>query len=333
MEHTQIPLAPAIAEYADAQASPGTSRVYRGDLLELSLFLEARNTDLLEAKQVDLTAWIRALRTKETRGRRGLRDSTIARKLRVAKSFYDFQLEKRTLVENPARFLKPPKIDKSQGMTPLNSKREVEVLLGVMDPSTPLGLRDRTITMLFYGQGLRLAEVATLERDHLTTEDGYTVIRRAGKGGRKFRSVLSPEAERLLREHLKKNAPHGRYIFRAMPRNGSYQVKEGRDPRTRPLSAWSIRKSLKRHARLAGLDPGSIRPHAGRVFFVTEGYRRTGDLEAVSRDVGHVSIATTRGYLHHLAEPKDSVTLKIKLVPREPLLSRKDPSGASRRTD
>ena len=308
--------------FSEVQASPATARVYKSDLRGLATFLTSRACELLEARQSDLVAWTQALRVQELGGRRGLCDSTLSRKIRVARAFFDFYLKKGKVVENPAGDIKPPKVDQSHGRTPCSSKREVELLLGVMDTQTPIGLRDRTIAMLLYGHGIRLSEVATLEKRHFATEDGSLVIRRAGKGGRLLKRFLNPDTEKMLREHLKRNVPLGEYVFRAMARNASFHAKAGRDPRLRPISVRAIQENLKRHARRAGLDPGSIRPHGGRVFFVTEGYRRSGNLEAVSREVGHARLDTTRRYLRYLEDPKDSVSFKIKLIPREPFLSK-----------
>jgi len=135
-----------------------------------------------------------------------------------------------------------------------------------------------------------------------------------------MKSVLSPDVEKTLEEHLRKNVPHGQYVFRAMPTNAKYHEGKGRDPRTRPIGTRSILVMLKRYARLAQLDPRSIRPHGGRVFFITEAYRRTHDLERVARAVGHKSLGTTRRYLRYLEEAKDHAALAVRLTPRETLL-------------
>jgi integrase/recombinase XerD len=302
--------------------------MYRSDALDLAGFLETRERELAQATREDLVAWVRVLEKRETRGKRGLDPATLARKLSVARSLFEFLRARGEVAVNPAADLKPPKIDRSQGKTPCVSKREVEMLLGAMDTHQARGLRDRAIAMLLFGQGLRVSEVAKLERRHLSTEDGYTVLRLAGKGGAAQKSVLSPEVGEVFQEHLGRNVPHGTYLFRAMPRNAKYFEGTGCDPRTRPLGARSILVMLKSYARQAGLDPASVRPHGGRVFFITEAYRRTHDLERVARAVGHKSIGTTRRYLRYLEEPREHAALAVHLAPREPILKPASPKDA-----
>ncbi|MCI0656143.1 MAG: tyrosine-type recombinase/integrase [Acidobacteria bacterium] len=317
-------LAREAMEFVEAQASPATRRMYQSDVQDLARFVSGRGRTIAEASREDLVGWIRSLETRVVRGKRGVEGATQARKLSVIKSLFEFLRTKGAIESNPAADLKPPRVDRSQGKTPCPSKREAELLLGVMDPETARGLRDRAIGMILFGQGLRVSEVARLQRKQLTTEDGYTVIRLVGKGGAIVKSVLSPEVDQALQVHLRRNVPHGEYVFRAMPTNAKYHEGKGRDPRTRPIGTRSILVMLKCYARRAGLDPGSIRAHGGRVFFITEAYRRTRDLERVARAVGHRSLGTTRRYLRYLEEPKDHAALAVKLVPRETLLEPKE---------
>jgi len=314
--------------FTEVQASDTTRRMYRSDLADLGRFLRARGRSLEEATREDLVGWIRSLEVRNVRGKRGVEGATLARKLCVIKSFFEFLRTKGTIKTNPGSDLRAPRVDRTQGKTPCPAKREVELLLGAMDSTTARGLRDRAIGLLLFGQGLRVSEVAKLEKRHLATEDGYTVIRLAGKGGTIVKSVLSPDVEQVLGEHLRKNVPQGQYVFRAMPTNAKYHEGKGRDPRTRPIGTRSILVMLKSHARQAKLDPRSIRPHGGRVFFITEAYRRTHDLERVARAVGHQSLGTTRRYLRYLEEANDHAALAVRLIPRETLLKpEREPHG------
>ena len=166
-----------------------------------------------------------------------------------------------------------------------------------------------------------MSEVAKLHRDNLASEDGYVVIRLSGKGGRVTHTVLSPDAEKIIRAHRAKVKGASGYLFLAMARNGHYQKSLGRDPRTRPISTRSVLMMLKSYARKAGLDPKVIRPHGGRVFFVTEAYRRTHDLEGIAHAVGHANLGSTRKYLRYVAEHKDHAALSVLLTPRENLVT------------
>lgn len=320
VESARPGLAPEAKDFVEAQASPSTRRMYESDVRDLARFVASRGRTLPEASRDDLVAWIRSLETRQVRGKQGIEGATLARKLSVVKTFFEFLRAKGRVTVNPAADLKPPRVDRSQGKTPCPSKRDAEQLLGAMDQGSPRGLRNRAIGMILFGQGLRVSEVAKLQKKHLATEDGYTVVRLAGKGGAIVKSVLSPDVDRVLQDHLRKNVPHGEYVFRAMPTNSRYHEGKGRDPRTRPIGTRSILVMLKRYARRAQLDPGSVRAHGGRVFFITEAYRRTRDLERVASAVGHRSLSTTRRYLRYIQELKDHAALSVRLTPRETLL-------------
>ena len=56
---------------------------------------------------------------------------------------------------------------------------------------------------------------------------------------------------------------------------------------------------------MAGLDPALVRPHSGRVSFITQSYLKTRELERISRAVGHRDLATTRKYLRLDASLED----------------------------
>ncbi len=83
----------------------------------------------------------------------------------------------------------------------------------------------------------------------------------------------------------------------------------------RPISARAIHAMVKRYARKAGLDPRVLRPHSGRVFFITQSYLKTRDLERMARAVGHRELATTRRYLRLGAVLEDHPAKLIDLLP------------------
>jgi site-specific recombinase XerD len=268
-------------------SSPATRRIYTSDLKDLEGFLSIQGQpDLVRVNEDLAVAWRAHL------GDRGLAPATIARKLAVAKGFFNYLLDlderpEGLTARNPIRRLRAPRYDQTVGKTPCPGPNEVRKLLRVIGARDPRSRRDLLITLLLFNQGLRVSEVARLERSHVRAMGKRTYLALVGKGGAEIRSVLSDQCTVLLGRHLKALPAGGRFIFRRL--DGGAE--------DRPLSPRTIHARLKSYVRRAGLDPTQIRPHSGRVFFITQSYLKTRDLERVARAVGHRELATTRRYL------------------------------------
>lgn len=193
---------------------------------------------------------------------------------------------------NPFRRIRGPRFDRSAGKTPCPGPNEVRRLLQAIGSRSPRARRDLLITLLFFNQGLRLSEVARLERSQVLRQGRRTYLSLVGKGGSEIRSVLPEDLTRLLDRHLEGRGAGRRFVFTRMDDDA-----EGATVQERPLSTRTIYDKFKDYVRLAGLDPAQIRPHSGRVFFITQSYLKTRDLERVARAVGHRDLATTRRYL------------------------------------
>jgi len=279
-----------VQHFVGMQSSPQTRQMYASDLRDLESFLVGRDVALLSTHEADGLAWRTLLESRR------LAPATISRKLTVARSFFEFLLDsddagQGTLHRNPFRRVRPPRFDRSVGKTPCPPREEVERLLQRIDPATPRGARDRAIMLLLFNQGLRVSEVARLQRPSIQQHGEHTLLSLVGKGGSEIRSVLAPRVKTALETHLRINAPQGLFVFQALGK---------RFPGVRPsITPRSIHSSLKRFARLAGLDPRGVRPHSGRVFFITQAYLKSRDLERVATAVGHRNLATTRRYLRY----------------------------------
>jgi integrase/recombinase XerD len=320
---------PLVVRFVGLQASPRTRQVYRSDLRDLEGFLEVRKVPLLRIREEDALAWRSSLEA------RSLAPSSVSRKLTVARMFFNFVLDQEEDLpagsprRNPFSRVKPPRFDRSLGKTPCPSQEEVERLLQSTVPETAIGLRDRALLLLLFHQGLRVSEVAKLRTEHLRQQDGHLILGLLGKGGSVIQTVLAPPVARVLREHLGRSVPSGGNVFRAMPRNPGFFTQAGRVLSETPITIRSIHERVKHYARKAGLDPSGVRPHSGRVFFITSAYLKCRDLERVARAVGHRNLATTRRYLRLQETLSDHPSLLIRLdlgggSPRPP-----DPSGGA----
>jgi integrase/recombinase XerD len=154
---------------------------------------------------------------------------------------------------------------------------------------------------------MRISEAARLQVNSLSLQEGFLVVTLLGKGGSCVQTVLSKEVRDALEDHLKASRIESGYVFRSSRGTNEHSS-------ARHVSPRAIHSSLKRYARRAGLDPRSIRPHSGRVFFITQAYAQTHDLERVARAVGHRNIATTRRYLRYQERISMHAALSVKIL-------------------
>lgn len=301
-----------IRPYLDHHPSAATRRMYASDLGDLALFVGRRLGLILPAiTEEHALAWRAHLDARD------LAPATIGRKLAVARGFFGYLLDLDQPPvglppRNPFRRIRPPRFDRTVGKTPCPGPAEVCRLLQTIGSRSPRRRRDLLITLLFFNQGLRLSEVARLERSNVMRHGRRTYLSLVGKGGSEIRSVLSQDLAKVLDRHLRGQRPGSRFVFTRMDRPAAAGAHLDR-----PLATRVIYERLKAYVTRAGLDPASIRPHSGRVYFITQSYLRTRDLERVARAVGHRDLATTRRYLRLSAVLEDHPAMLMDLISRK----------------
>ncbi len=173
---------------------------------------------------------------------------------------------------------------------------EVERLLGVINISTPVGLRDRAIIELLFSGGLRVSELVSLNRDHINLERREFSIR--GKGQKDRLIFISPHAADWLDKFAASRKDNFKPLF--IHYSGS---KDGLDEGayTR-LTARSVQRLVSRYAKLAGITK-RVTPHTLRHSFATDLLANGADLRSVQSLLGHANVSTTQIYTH-LTDPQ-----------------------------
>lgn len=196
----------------------------------------------------------------------------------------------------PPEKIKLPR-DKEEKTVHFLNLEQVEKLFNISDTSNVIGLRDRAILETLFSTGLRVAELANLNREQVkiknTTKDLEISI--IGKGGRPRTVYLSEKAISWLKKYLETRKDNNKALFI------NYK---GKSPTTQ-LGIRSIERIVKRCAILAGL-PIITTVHTLRHSFATDLLMKGVDLRTVQEFLGHKNIATTQIYTHitkpHLRE-------------------------------
>lgn len=148
-------------------------------------------------------------------------------------------------------------------------------------------LRDKAILETLFSTGLRVAELAALNRDINLSRDELTI---RGKGEKLRIVFLSESAKRALSGYLKKRGDVDDALFIKV----GNPSKEGG---VRRLTTRSIERIVKKYAVVAGITK-KVTPHTVRHSFATDLLQNGADIRSVQMLLGHSSISTTQIYTH-----------------------------------
>ncbi|MEW5790999.1 MAG: tyrosine recombinase XerC [Pseudomonadota bacterium] len=238
--------------------------------------------------------------------RNGAAPSAIRRRLAAVRSFYRFLLREGRVASNPALDIPAPKGDR-----PLPKALSVDqsaTLMGV-DGDGFLDCRDRAMLEVFYGSGLRLAELVGLDLNDLDLAEG--LVRVTGKGSKTRVVPLGSQAIVAVRAYLPLRAQRARAAEPALFVSG----------RGRRLGSRAVELRVGRRAREQGLGV-PVHPHMLRHSAASHLLESASDLRAVQDFLGHANIGTTQIYTHldfqHLAKVYDQAHPRARRRKSEP---------------
>jgi integrase/recombinase XerD len=219
-------------------------------------------------------------------GELGLSAHSQARMLSGLKSFFKYLVFENLIQHDPTRLLGAPKLGRKLPDT--LSFPEIELMLDLIDLSTPGGTRDRAMLEVLYSSGLRVSELLGLRLTNCYFDAGF--VRVLGKGDKVRLVPIGQDAMHYTRIYI----DHVRTQL---------AVQKGDEDtiflnlRGKQLSRISVFTTIKRLASEAGIKK-TISPHTFRHSFATHLIEGGADLRAVQQMLGHESITTTEIYTH-----------------------------------
>jgi len=167
---------------------------------------------------------------------------------------------------------------------------QMDRLLNAPDTKTLRGKRDSAILYTFFSTGMRLSELASLDRDDMNFKTREISVR--GKRGKIRVVFLSDSAVSALKEYLGERKDHHSPLFirimKDLPDTDSEKLR---------LSVRSIQNVVKKCALIAGIVTNPS-PHTLRHSFATDLLRNGADLRSVQEMLGHKDLSTTQIYTH-----------------------------------
>lgn len=195
--------------------------------------------------------------------------------------------------------LSPEKIELAKAARPQVSfltAEEVNRLLESIDTAKPAGKRDYAIVALLFSSGLRVSELANLNKSDVNLERGEFSVR--GKGQKDRPVYLSKGAIAAVQAYIKVRQDNLKPLF--IHYSGSKD--EAEDGAYVRLSVRSIQRIVAALGKQAGI-PKHVTPHTLRHSFATDLLGNGADLRSVQSLLGHANIATTQIYTH-ITDPK-----------------------------
>ena len=263
--------------------SANTISAYRRDLERLAREAGIQWTDI---RPHDVSAFTARLHA------RGLSPRSLQRVLSSVRSFFNY-LQKQGVVEaNPAGNARAPK---SRNKLPRTLDADKTARLFDFEAKTARDKRDLAMLELFYGSGVRLAELVGIDLRDLDLQGGFVTV--TGKGNKVRQVPLGAPCIAAIENWL---AARG-------PLDPSSPLFTGRG--SARIGRRTVQQRLK---RLGGTQLGSnlVHPHMLRHSFASHMLESSGDLRAVQELLGHADISTTQIYTHldfqHLAKVYDA---------------------------
>lgn len=168
---------------------------------------------------------------------------------------------------------------------------QLKQLLDAPDTGKKEGLRDRAILETLFSTGLRVSELAALNRDTINlSRREFGII---GKGGKERVVFISDAAADWLEKYLQVR----RDTFRPLFIRFQGKVDPTNEGAAMRLTSRSIERVVEKYVKGLGL-PVKATPHTLRHSFATDLLINGADIRSVQEMLGHSNISTTQIYTH-----------------------------------
>ena len=257
-----------------------TVRTYGRSLEDFEAYFKNRDSQLSwESVDSDLIRdWMESMMDK------GDMASTVNNCLSAVRSFFRFALSRHLVDHDPAYVVKGPK--KQKPLPQFVREEEMDRLIDLpeMWGSDVKALRARTIIILFYETGIRLAELIGL--DDKDVDFAAHQLKVTGKRNKQRIVPFGGELERALRDYMSQRDE-------ALRQDTALFLSDKGQRMTRSQVESIVKKYLSMVTTLKKRSP-----HVLRHSFATAMLNNGAGLESVRKLLGHESVATTEIYTH-----------------------------------
>ena len=252
--------------------SDNTVSAYINDLNKYEEFLKK---NILESDAEDLEKYLKYIG--------GMQSTTVAHKITAIKSYFNYNIKRGIVKNNPANKVSRPKLAKH--LPEYLTEEEVSKLLDIEIKSS-YDIRNKTILELLYSSGIRISELVNIKTPNYDSEE--CLIRIMGKGSKERIIPLGDYAINIMNDYMNNYRPLINKKFT------DYIFINNRGDK---ISRQFIFKVIKKEALKKGIKK-DISPHTLRHTFATHLLKNGADLRIIQELLGHENISTTQIYTH-----------------------------------
>lgn len=268
----------------EKRLSKHTLIAYKSDLLQFGSFLKLtfESDDPSQANYGMVRSWIALLAEEKNEPK------SINRKIATLRAFYKFLLRQGVISKDP---LLKIKVLKTQKRLPSFVREEEmnQVLDRVIFSDSFEGHRDKLILELFYGSGMRLAELLQLGDKSINFKNRTLKVL-----GKRNKERVIPFSAPLV--DIIKGYQQARDKIIAKSDHGLLLVTEDGKPAYRMM----VQRIVKKYLNATNADKKS--PHVLRHTYATHLLNKGAEINAVKDLLGHSSLAATQVYTHNTME-------------------------------
>ena len=281
----------------EMRSSQHTIISYRTDLIQFRDFLAIvyDNIPPEEANFPMIRTWIASLMDN------GVSARSVGRKITTLRTFFRFLIKNEKIAVNPMLKVQAPKVSKR--LPVFVEERQMENLLDKnvfeeTENNSYEALLVRLIIELFYGTGMRLAELIGLEQDDVDFVKGTVKV--LGKRNKERIIPVNVELKNLMATFVEmkssKAVPFGNEKSRFL-----LQRENGKK-----LSRKFVYGRVNHYLSLVTtIDKKS--PHVLRHTFATHMLNHGADLNAIKELLGHANLSATQIYTHNSVDKLKSI--------------------------
>lgn len=266
----------------EKNSSLHTTNNYERDIVDFERFIKAIGIDhFSKVTNADVRAYLTTLYEKKYARK------TVSRKISALRSFYNFHMREKRVVENVFTTVFLPK---NKGRLPtFLYEEEIQDLFASLQGDKPLDQRDRAILELLYATGIRVSECSQLTIRDIDFSIGTVLV--IGKGMKERYVPMGSFATEALWRYIQ----DGRKALQKKDESQSNSLFL--NYRGGALSDRSIRTIVGNRMEKAAYNK-RLRPHDIRHSFATHMLNNGADLRVVQELLGHEHLSTTQIYTH-----------------------------------
>lgn len=279
---------------------PQTKRAYLNDITQLfsSDFVTLRMARAISF--IELNDYLSHLQSK------GLKSSSIRRKVSSIRGFYDWLIALQLIEHNPADRQLIRRVNrnvKADAVIVALTQDQARDLINASSNNGDSHVRDRTLLGVMIHCALRRSEAAKIDVEHIRQAGTYWVLDlHETKGGSAEYVKIPAHVVEDIRQHCEHYSISEGPLWRSLSRNTS---------RGNRLSPSAIYEIVRRTARRAGLDV-KVGAHTLRHTGCTLAIEAGATAQQVQTHARHKRLETTMGYIHQRNKLRDSAADFIK---------------------